>query len=178
MQPKILLCKSCSCYYFSSTYFQKKLKQQNRIQGIRTDFEATKHNLKHRNTTEQKLKHPKENLRCPNFRFVFQPNLGMNQQHIIIQAASSRSKEIYSIVNMAARREASANEDLSSRCLSLLDEVKDLIEAHKSGQSGENQKNKRQCKFSQSQNDCDQYNIYQKVSIQDCSFLPLENNMT
>jgi len=71
--------------------------------------------------------------------------------HIIIYAASSRSKEIYSIVNMAARREgASANADLSSRCLSLLDEVKDLIEAHKSGKSGENQKNKRQCKFIQS----------------------------
>jgi len=56
--------------------------------------------------------------------------------YIIIYAVSSRSKEIYSIVNVAARRGgASANEDLSSRCLSLLDEVKDLIESHKSGEN-------------------------------------------
>ena len=48
---------------------------------------------------------------------------------------------------MAALREgASANEDLSSRCLSLLDEVKDLIEAHKSGQSGENSASDREAR--------------------------------
>lgn len=46
---------------------------------------------------------------------------------------------------MAAQREgASANEDLSSRCLSLLDEVKDHLEAHKSGQSGENSASDRE----------------------------------
>ena len=40
-------------------------------------------------------------------------------------------KEIYSTFNMAAGRE-----DLPSRCLSLLEEVKDLIETHSSEQSG------------------------------------------
>ena len=42
----------------------------------------------------------------------------------------SRSKKKYSTFNMAARRE-----DLPSRCLSLLEEVKDPIETHNSKQS-------------------------------------------
>ena len=45
----------------------------------------------------------------------------------------SRSKEIYSTFNMAARREG---DDLPARCISLLEEVKDLIEAQKNESSG------------------------------------------
>ena len=40
----------------------------------------------------------------------------------------SRSKKIYFTLNMAARREG---DDLPGRCISLLEEVKDLIEAQK-----------------------------------------------
>ena len=45
----------------------------------------------------------------------------------------SRSKKIYSTFNMAARREG---DDLPARCISLLEEVKDLIEAQKNESSG------------------------------------------
>ena len=49
----------------------------------------------------------------------------------MIYTSESPSKKIHSIFNMAANRG-----DLSSRCLSLLEEVKDLIEKHISEQSG------------------------------------------
>lgn len=44
----------------------------------------------------------------------------------------SRSKKIYSTFNMAARREG---DDLPARCISLIEEVKDLIEAQKNERS-------------------------------------------
>ena len=45
----------------------------------------------------------------------------------------SRSKEIYSTFNMAARLEG---DDLPARCIPLLEEVKDLIKAQKNESSG------------------------------------------
>ena len=45
----------------------------------------------------------------------------------------SRSKKIYSTFNMAARREG---DDLPARCISLLEEVRNLIEAQKNKSSG------------------------------------------
>ena len=52
---------------------------------------------------------------------------------MIIRHTGSRSKKIYSTFNMAARREG---DDLPARCISLLEEVKDLIEAQKNESSG------------------------------------------
>ena len=49
----------------------------------------------------------------------------------MIYTSESHSKKIHSIFNMATSRG-----DLQSRCLSLLEEVKDLIEKHNSEQSG------------------------------------------
>lgn len=49
----------------------------------------------------------------------------------MIYTSESPSKKIHSIFNMATSRG-----DLPSRCLSLLEEVKDLIEKHNSEQSG------------------------------------------
>ena len=51
----------------------------------------------------------------------------------IIRLHGSRSKKRYSTFNMAARREG---EDLPARCLSLLEEVKDLIEAQRDESNG------------------------------------------
>lgn len=47
-------------------------------------------------------------------------------------STGSRSKKIYSTFNMAARREG---DDLPARCISLIEEVKDLIEAQKNERS-------------------------------------------
>lgn len=49
----------------------------------------------------------------------------------MIYTSESHSKKNHSIFNMATSRG-----DLQSRCLSLLEEVKDLIEKHNSEQSG------------------------------------------
>ena len=51
----------------------------------------------------------------------------------IIRLHGSRSKEIYSTFYVAAGREG---EDLPARCISLLEEVKDLIETQKNESSG------------------------------------------
>ena len=57
--------------------------------------------------------------------------MSKSQLNIMIYTPDSCPKKIYSIFNMAAR-----GEDLPSRCLSLLEWVKDLIETHNSEQSG------------------------------------------
>ena len=53
----------------------------------------------------------------------------MNQLRIIIYEDFSSSKKIYSIFNMSAQRDGT-DRGLTARCISLLQEVKDLIEAH------------------------------------------------
>ena len=55
----------------------------------------------------------------------------MNQLRVIIYEDFSRSKKIHSILNMAAQCDGT-DHGLPARCISLLQEVKDLIEAQAS----------------------------------------------
>ena len=66
----------------------------------------------------------------------------MNQLRIIIYEYFSRSKKIYFIFNMAVQRDGT-DHGHSARCISLLQEVKDLIEAHASENSSQSDGNVR-----------------------------------
>ena len=67
---------------------------------------------------------------------INEPSGACHYLHIIMyedySTTGSRSKKIYFTLNMAARREG---DDLPGRCISLLEEVKDLIEAQKNERS-------------------------------------------
>ena len=68
---------------------------------------------------------------------INEPSGACHYLHIIMyedySTTGPRSKKIYFTLNMAARREG---DDLPGRCISLLEEVKDLIEAQKNESSG------------------------------------------
>ena len=100
---------------------EQKLSEQNGIQNI-----PTKRNRNWPNRTDT----DDDSVSILFFRRT-EWNLSKSQLNIMIYTPDSCSKKIYSIFNMAARRE-----DLPSRCLSLLEWVKDLFETHNSEQSG------------------------------------------
>lgn len=96
----------------------------------KTEFRASQQNEIEISETEQKLT-MSQFLLC----FSDEPSgtwvRATVVEHYNLYSLDSRSKKICSIFNMAARRE-----DLPSRRLSLLEEIKDLIETHNSKQNG------------------------------------------